>query len=51
MVARDLVNYLVWMGEPHQVARKQIGFWVLFVLGILIVLTWLLKKEFWKDIH
>lgn len=50
-VARDLVNYLVWMGEPHQVARKQMGFWVLFVLGILIVLTWLLKKEFWKDVH
>jgi ubiquinol-cytochrome c reductase cytochrome c1 subunit len=51
VVARDLVNYLVWMGEPNQVARKQIGFWVLFVLGILIVLTWLLKKEFWKDVH
>ena len=51
VVARDLVNYLVWMGEPNQVARKQIGFWVLCVLGILIVLTWLMKKEFWKDVH
>ena len=47
---RDLVNYLVWMGEPHQALRKQIGFWALFVLGIMIVLTWLLKKEFWKDV-
>jgi len=51
VLARDLVNFLVWMGEPNQVQRKQIGFWVLLVLGILIVLTWLLKKEYWKDVY
>ncbi len=50
VVVRDLVNYMVWMGEPHQVARKQIGFWVLSVLGVLILLTWLLKNAFWKDV-
>jgi ubiquinol-cytochrome c reductase cytochrome c1 subunit len=48
---RDLVNYMVWMGEPNQVLRKQVGFWVLFVLGILILLTWLLKREYWKEVH
>ena len=48
---RDLVNFLVWMGEPAQLARKQIGIVVLFFLGLLILLTWLLKKEFWKDVH
>ncbi len=47
----DLVNFMVWMGEPNQVLRKQIGFWVLFVLGILIGLVWLLKSAFWKDVH
>ena len=47
----DLVNFLVWMGEPQQVLRKQIGFWVLLVLGVLILLTWLLKREYWKEIH
>ncbi|MSP96739.1 MAG: cytochrome c1 [Betaproteobacteria bacterium] len=51
VLTRDLVNFLVWVGEPHQALRKQVGFWVLLVLGILIVLTWLLKKEYWKDVH
>ena len=48
---RDLVNFLVWMGEPAQAKRKQLGVFVLFVLGILIVLTYLLYKEYWKDVH
>jgi ubiquinol-cytochrome c reductase cytochrome c1 subunit len=47
----DLVNFLVWAGEPNQVKRQQIGYWVLFGLGILIFVSWLLYKEFWKDIH
>ena len=51
VVARDLVNFLSWMGEPNQVLRKQIGFWVLLVLGILVGLTWLLKSAYWKDVH
>lgn len=51
VVARDLVNFLSWMGEPNQVLRKQIGFWVLLVLGVLIGLTWLLKSAYWKDVH
>jgi len=48
---RDLVNFLVWMGEPAQAKRKQLGVFVLFVLGILIALTYLLYKEYWKDVH
>ena len=51
ILARDLVNFLVWVAEPNQILRKQVGFWVLLVLGILIMLTWLLKKEYWKDVH
>ncbi len=51
VLARDLVNFLAWVGEPNQSLRKQIGFWVLIVLSILMVLTWLLKKEYWKDVH
>lgn len=51
IVVRDVVNFLAWVAEPNQVLRKQVGFWVLLVLGILVVLTWLLKKEFWKDVH
>ena len=47
---RDLVNFLVYVGEPAQNNRKTIGIIVLFVLGVLFIFTWLLKKEFWKDV-
>ena len=47
---RDLVNFLVYVGEPSGVDRRPIGIVVLFVLGILFVLTYLLKKEYWKDV-
>jgi ubiquinol-cytochrome c reductase cytochrome c1 subunit len=48
---RDLVNFLVYMGEPAVLERKSIGIVVLFVLGVLFIFTYLLKKEFWKDVH
>ncbi len=48
---RDLVNYLVYMGEPAAVERKRIGIVVLFALGILFIFAYLLKKEYWKDVH
>jgi ubiquinol-cytochrome c reductase cytochrome c1 subunit len=51
VVVRDLVNYMVWMSEPEARARKRIGVVVLFCLGILVVLTYALYKEFWKDVH
>jgi ubiquinol-cytochrome c reductase cytochrome c1 subunit len=47
----DLVNYLVWMGEPAQVQRKQLGLAVLAFLSIFFVVSYYLKKEFWKDVH
>jgi ubiquinol-cytochrome c reductase cytochrome c1 subunit len=47
----DLVNYLVWMGEPAQLQRKQLGVIVLLFLAVFFVVAYYLKKEFWKDIH
>jgi len=47
----DLVNYLVFMAEPFKQHDKQLGLLVLAFLGLLLVLTYYLKKEFWKDIH
>ena len=47
----DLVNYLVYMGEPAAVKRSQIGIVVILFLGFLFVLSYLLKKEYWKDVH
>jgi ubiquinol-cytochrome c reductase cytochrome c1 subunit len=47
----DLVNYMVWMGEPAQLQRKQLGLIVLAFLAVFFVVAYYLKKEFWKDIH
>jgi ubiquinol-cytochrome c reductase cytochrome c1 subunit len=47
---RDLVNFLVYVSEPKVVYRKPIGIVVLFVLGVLFIFAYLLKKEYWKDV-
>ncbi len=47
----DLVNYLVWMGEPSQSERKHLGIYVMAFLAFFFVVAYFLKKEFWKDIH
>ena len=48
---RDLVNFLVYVGEPAATSRKQIGIVVLLFLLALWPLAYLLKREFWKDVH
>ena len=48
---RDLVNFIVYMGEPAATDRKRIGIVVLFVLGVLFIFAYALKKEYWKDVH
>lgn len=50
-MASDLVNYLVYMGEPAQQTRMKLGVFVLLFLGILFIVAYYLKKEYWKDIH
>jgi ubiquinol-cytochrome c reductase cytochrome c1 subunit len=47
---RDLVNFLAYVGEPAAVTRKPIGIVVLFVLMILFIFAYLLKREYWKDV-
>ena len=47
----DLVGFMVWMAEPQQEFRHKLGFFVLAFLGLLFVLAYALKKEYWKDIH
>ena len=47
----DLVNYLVWMGEPAQTTRMNIGLIVIMFLGVFFVIAFYLKKNFWKDVH
>jgi ubiquinol-cytochrome c reductase cytochrome c1 subunit len=49
-MVRDLVNFLVYMGEPAANSRKRLGIVVLFALGILFIFAYALKKEYWKDV-
>jgi ubiquinol-cytochrome c reductase cytochrome c1 subunit len=48
---RDLVNFLVYVGEPAAQSRKNIGIVVLFLLGLLFILAYAMKKAFWKDVR
>jgi ubiquinol-cytochrome c reductase cytochrome c1 subunit len=48
---RDTVNFLDYVGDPAQVERRSIGLWVVLFLLLLSVLTLMLKKEYWKDVH
>ncbi len=47
----DLVNFLVYMGEPMQVERQSIGLWALLFLALFFVPAYMLNREFWKEIH
>jgi len=47
----DLTNFMVYLGEPAKLVRYKIGFWVISFLLVMICLTYLLKKEYWRDIH
>ena len=47
----DLTNFLVYLGEPVRDQRRRIGMWViLFLLGYAVI-TWLLYKEYWRDVR
>jgi len=50
LMVLDLVNFLSYVGEPHQVKRKTLGIWVLLFLSVLLILSYLVKREYWKDI-
>jgi ubiquinol-cytochrome c reductase cytochrome c1 subunit len=48
---RDTVNFLSYVGEPSQAARRHLGVWVVLFLLVFTWLAWLMKKEYWKDVH
>lgn len=47
----DLVNFLVYLGEPAQLSRKSVGVGVLFFLATLGIVAYFMKRDYWKDIH
>lgn len=48
---RDTVNFLDYAGEPAQVARRSLGVWVVLFLLVFTGIAWLMKTEYWKDVH
>ena len=48
---RDTVAFLSYVGEPAQIQRHALGIWVVLFLLVFTWLAWLLKKEYWKDVH
>ena len=46
----DLTNFLTYLGEPAQLVRKKVGFWVILFLLVLLIPAYKLKKEYWKDV-
>ena len=49
--ARDLTTFLDYAGEPAKVKREAMGAWVVLYLAFFTFLAYLLKHEFWKDVH
>ena len=47
----DLVAFLAYLGEPALLKRQQIGVWVILFLALFTFIAYLLKAEFWRDIH
>jgi ubiquinol-cytochrome c reductase cytochrome c1 subunit len=49
--ARDVTAFLTYVGEPAALVRESTGLWVVLYLAFFTFLAWLLKHEFWKDVH
>ncbi|HET8701550.1 MAG TPA: cytochrome c1 [Nitrococcus sp.] len=50
-MTRDIVNFLVYASEPIQTTRKALGVPVLIFLIVFLAIIYLLKREYWKDVH
>lgn len=50
LALRDLSAFLEYMAEPAVLERKTVGVWVILFLVFFTFLSYLLYKEFWKDV-
>ena len=50
-MALDLTNFLSYMGDPSKLKRYSLGIKVLLFLLVFFIFAYLLKKEYWKDVH
>lgn len=49
--ARDITAFLHYVSEPAALQRQAMGAWVLLYLVLFTLLAYLLKQEYWKDVH
>ena len=49
--ARDITAFLEYAAEPAALKRQGLGVWVVLFLVLLSFLAWLLKNEYWRDVH
>ncbi len=47
---RDLVGFMVYMGEPAKLQRLALGPWVLAYLALFFVIAYLLKRAYWREV-
>jgi ubiquinol-cytochrome c reductase cytochrome b subunit len=47
----DLTNFLAYVAEPMSLHRTRLGIYVLMFIVVFGVFTFLLNREYWKDIH
>jgi ubiquinol-cytochrome c reductase cytochrome c1 subunit len=48
---RDITAFLTYVGEPAALKREAYGVWVILFLTVFTFIAWLLKKEYWRDVH
>jgi len=48
---RDTANFLDYAGEPVKAKRQSLGIFVMLFLVVFFAFAYMLKKEYWKDIH
>ncbi len=48
---RDITAFLEYVSEPAALHRHSMAPWVLLYLAAFTFLAWLLKREYWKDVH
>lgn len=50
-MARDVVEFLAWSGDPKMEVRKKVGFATFLFLFIFALLLFMTYKEVWKDVE
>ncbi|MEO7478149.1 MAG: cytochrome c1 [Lysobacteraceae bacterium] len=49
--ARDISAFLQYAAEPAAMQREHYGVWVILFLVVFTFLAYLLKHEYWRDVH